>query len=124
MSPKVKPADVDAYIAAAAPEARPHLNELRTLVTSTVPEAEEGISWNVPFYKLHGPLVGFSAFKHHVSFGLGAGALDPADSEALAAKGYTSQKRTVQIRFDQKIPTANIKNILKAQARINATKSG
>ncbi|NHJ12027.1 MAG: DUF1801 domain-containing protein, partial [Candidatus Thorarchaeota archaeon] len=61
-----KPEDVDSYIANSDKEARPILEELRKIVQSTIPEAEEGISWNVPFYKYHGELVGFAAYKNHV----------------------------------------------------------
>ena len=61
--------DVDAYIASSAREARPKLKEIREIIKSTIPNAEEGISWGVPFYTYHGVLVGFAAFKNHVSFG-------------------------------------------------------
>lgn len=112
---------VDEYIASAAPEARPTLEELRKVVTSTVPEAEEGISWGVPFYKYHGLLGGYSVFTSHVSFGL-AFVLDSKIRETLEAKGYKTGSKTVQIRFDQKVPTAVIKQILKAKAKENEAK--
>lgn len=115
-----KPKDIDAYIASSAPEARPIMEELREIITSTIPEAEEGISWNVPIYKYHGILTGFDAAKHHVSFG--ADALQNKDREMLKEKGYKTGKKTIQIRFDQKVPAAMIKKILKAQAEINEIK--
>ncbi len=113
--------DVDAYIAESAEEARPKLEELRRLVRSTVPEAEEGISWGVPFFKYHGPLVGFAPFKNHISFGLVA-ALQSRDRELLEKKGYATGSKTIQIRFDQKVPVAEIKRMLKAQAKSNESK--
>ena len=119
----VKPRDVDSYIASSAPEARPTLEELRRIVVSTVPSAEERISYGVPFYKLHGELVGFAAYKHHVSFGFGADVLDDKDREQLAAKGYTLGKKTMQIKFDQKVPAAVIRRIVRAQAKVNAART-
>jgi len=116
-----KATTVDEYIAAAEPEARPTLLGLRALVQSTVPEAEESISWGVPFYKYHGLLGGYSVFTSHASFGL-AFALDDQIRKTLEAKGYKTGSKTVRIRFDQDIPTAEIKQILLAKAAENKAK--
>ena len=113
--------DVDAYIASAAKEARPKLIEIRQIIRSTIPKAEESISWGVPFYKYHGLLGGFAAHKNHVSFGL-VTALQGRDRDMLEEKGYKSGKKTIQIRFDQKVPIATIRQILKAAARMNEAK--
>ncbi len=114
--------DVDAYIVSAALAARPKLKELRKIIKSTVPKAEEKISWGVPFYRYHGALVGFASFKNHVSFGLGLSGLSRADREILEKQGYKTGSKIIQIRFDQKVPTGMIKQILKAQARLNEAK--
>jgi uncharacterized protein len=113
--------EVDDYIASSAPEARPTLVELRKLVRGTIPEVEEGISWGVPFYRYHGLLAGYSVFKSHVTFGLTA-VLDSDLCAALEAKGYKTGKKTIQIRFNQKIPAAAIKQILKTRAKLNEAK--
>ena len=114
-----KPGNVDEYIANAAPDARPVLEQLRALIASSLPDVEERISYGVPFYELHGQLGGFSAYKKHVSFGV-ATALLPEDRQRLEQQGYTTGSKTVQIKFDQKVPTATIKRVLKAQAKRNA----
>ena len=111
---------VDAYIASAPSEARPTLEALRELITSTVPDAEERISYGVPFYKFHGPIAGFAAYKAHVSFGLGGDPLAAEDREALERKGYATGKKTFQIRFEQKVPVADVKRMLKAEVRRRA----
>jgi uncharacterized protein YdhG (YjbR/CyaY superfamily) len=116
-----KPKDVDAYIASAAPAARPLLHEVRKLITSTIPKAEEGISYGVPFYKYQGGLAGFAVYKNHVSFG-GADVLSSRDRELLEQSGYATGKKTVQIKFDQNVPAAALKRILKAQAQANEVK--
>ena len=89
------------------------------MITTTVPKAEEGISWGVPFYKYHGVLAGFAAYKNHVSLGFGAGELSHEDREQLEAQGYATGKKTFRIRFDQDVPTAAIRRLLKAQVRVN-----
>ena len=110
--------DVDSYIAGSGREARPKLKEIRKIIRSAVPKAEEGISWGVPFYKYRGLLAGFAAFEKHVSFGF-AFALRGKDRKTLEEKGYKTGKKTVQIRFDQKAPAAVIKRILREKAKMN-----
>ena len=113
--------NVDDYIATAPKEAQLKLRELRATIKSAAPKAEEWISWGVPFYKYHGVLAGFSAFKNHVSFGF-ADVLQSKDREILEGKGYRTGKKTVQIKFDQKVPAIAIKQILKAKAKMNVAK--
>lgn len=108
-----KPKDVDSYIANAPSKARPTLEKLREIIKSTVPEAGEGISYNVPFYKFHGVHVGFSAFKNHATFGIGADVLQNKNREEIEEKGYKTGKETIQIRYDQKVPSDTIKQLLK-----------
>ena len=116
-----KPKDVDSYIANSGREARPKLKEIRKIIKSTIPKAEEGISWGIPFYKYPGLLAGFATFKNHVSFGF-CGVLQSKDREMLEKKGYITGKKTIQIKFDQKVPTTAIKQILKAKAKMNEAK--
>jgi len=117
-----KPKDVDSYIANADREARPKLEELRKIVKSTVPRADETISWGVPIYKYHGVLAGFAAYKSHVSFGFVAAVLQNEDRKTFEEKGYITGKKTLQIKFDQKVPTTAIKQILRAHAKMNEAK--
>ena len=116
-----KAKDVDEYIASAGMEAQPTLKEIRKIIKSAVPKAEESISWGVPFYKHLGLLAGFAAFKSHVGFGF-ADALATKDRAALEKKGYSTGKKTVQIRFNQPVPAPAIKRILNAKARANEEK--
>ena len=121
MNENSKPKDVDSYIANSGREARPILEEIREIIKSTIPKVEEGISWGVPFYKYHGELAGFAVYKNHVSFGLAA-ELKSEDRKTLEEKGYITGKKIIQIKFDQKVPTTAIKQILKAQAKMNEAK--
>ena len=116
-----KAKDVDSYIANSGREASQKLKEIRKIIKSTIPKVEEGISWGVPFYKYHGILAGFATFNNHVSFGLCA-VLQSKDREMLEKKGYITGKKTIQIKFDQKVPTTAIKQILKAKAKMNEAK--
>ena len=56
---------VDAYIARAAPFARPILAHLRAVVRAAVPEAEETIKWGMPHWVHHGILCCIAGFQGH-----------------------------------------------------------
>lgn len=80
---------VTAYIADAAPFARPILTHLRTVVHEACPAAEETLKWGMPTFMHHGILCGFAAFKAHATFGFWKGALilDAQGRPAKAAMG-------------------------------------
>ncbi|MEP7028613.1 MAG: YdeI/OmpD-associated family protein, partial [Candidatus Eisenbacteria bacterium] len=56
---------VDAYIAKAAPFARPILKHLRKLVHRGCPDVVETMKWSAPFFEHHGIMIGIAAFKGH-----------------------------------------------------------
>jgi uncharacterized protein YdeI (YjbR/CyaY-like superfamily) len=60
---------VDAYIAKAAPFARPILEELRSRLHASCPGVVENIKWGAPAFEYEGPLAGMAAFKAHAAFG-------------------------------------------------------
>ena len=59
---------VDAYIAKAAPFARPILTHLREVVHDACPDVEETIKWGAPAFEYNGPFCGIAAFKRHCHF--------------------------------------------------------
>jgi hypothetical protein len=76
---------IDAYIAGAAPFARPVLTHLRKVIHAAVPGVEETIKWGMPHFLHGGILCAFAAFKAHCAFHvrgsealLGASASDDA----------------------------------------------
>ncbi|SFW26784.1 Uncharacterized conserved protein YdhG, YjbR/CyaY-like superfamily, DUF1801 family [Sinomicrobium oceani] len=112
-----KPKNVDDFINAAPKEAQEIMVKLKNLIETTEPKAEGGISWNVPIYKYNGILAGFSLAKKHVSFGIDS--LTTEIRKTLEEKGYKTGKKTIQIKFDQKVPATEIKQLIEAQARLN-----
>lgn len=64
---------VDAYIAKAAPFARPILERVRAAFHAGCPDIEERIKWGVPSFEKHGMVGGIAAFKAHASFGFWRG---------------------------------------------------
>ena len=115
--------NVDDYILAAPEKARSHLKEIRDIIKSAIPEAEEKIGYGKPFYKTSRWLIGFDVYKHHIGFEIYDGQLNSEDRKMLEKKGYKFGNKTFQIRYDQKVPIDIIKKLAKAQVKLNELKS-
>ena len=114
--------NVDEFVAAAPEAARAHLEALRAAVKAAIPKAEEKIGYGKPYYKLTQWLVGFDVYKQHVTFEIYDGQLPSELRTALTDKGYGTGNKTVQIKFDQKVPVSAIKQLAKAQAKLSEAK--
>jgi uncharacterized protein YdeI (YjbR/CyaY-like superfamily) len=95
---KTKDPRVDAYIAAAAPFARPILKHLRKVVHAGCPAVEETIKWGFPHFVYKGNVAAMSAFRQHCSFGFWKGALifggeRSGQDEAMGQFGRIAQVR-------------------------------
>ena len=66
----MKPQSIDEYIAVSPKESKPIMQELKSIIETTAPDAKGEISWNVPIYMYNGILAGFDVAKKHVSFGI------------------------------------------------------
>ena len=65
---------IDAYIAKAAPFARPILKHVRERVHAVAPDVEETLKWNMPSFTRDGKiLLGMAAFKAHATVGFWRG---------------------------------------------------
>ena len=106
--------EVDAYIAAAPRAAQPHLRELRTLIKTNAPKAEEGISYRMPYYRHLGHLMYFAAFKSHV----GLFPVGNADKH-LGMKEYMTGKGTYRFPLDEPLPAAKIARLVKTRVKEN-----
>jgi uncharacterized protein YdeI (YjbR/CyaY-like superfamily) len=80
---------IDAYIARAAPFARPILRHLRAIVHRGWPEVRETIKWGSPHFDYKGPIAGMAAFTRHCAFGFWKGELIFGEkAEANEAMGH------------------------------------
>jgi uncharacterized protein YdhG (YjbR/CyaY superfamily) len=61
-------AEIDEYLAGLEEPKRSTLQRLRQTILELLPEAEEGISYRLPAFRLEGKVIaGFAAFKNHLS---------------------------------------------------------
>ena len=106
---------VDAYIAAQPKTAQSALKSVRSAIRKAVPAAEEGISYQIPTYKLHGGRVLFiAAWKQYYSLYPATGRVLAAFKKELAA--YEVQKSTIHFPFSQPVPVKLIERIAKFRA--------
>lgn len=107
---------VDAYIAAAPPPARPMLRQLRQIVRAAAPRAEERLSYRMPYYHYHGRLAYFSAFKHHVSFFVMA-----RGKKAFASdmKPYQTSPSTLRFPYGTRLPVTLLRKLIQARVKEN-----
>lgn len=61
--------EFDAYIARAAPFARPILEKIRDAFHKADPQIEESMKWGAPHFDHNGIVGSMAAFKQHVSWG-------------------------------------------------------
>src|SRR5260370_38885937 len=96
-----KPKDVDAYIAAAPKEAMGKLKELRAVIRSTAPTAEERISYGMPYYRYHGRLAYFNLWKAHIGLYIPTPIVAEHQGELAA---YETTSATVRCPRNRNIP--------------------
>jgi uncharacterized protein YdhG (YjbR/CyaY superfamily) len=109
-----KPKDVDAYIAAAPREARAKLVQLRKIIKTTAPKAEESISYGMPYYGYNGRLAYFAAFKKHIGFYVPTPVIEEHKKEL---KNYETAKATVRFPIDRPLPVSLVKKLIKARMK-------
>ncbi len=108
---------VDEYIARLGDWRGQIVEELRDLVRSTVPKAEECIRWGQPVYDLDGPLCYIKAFRNQVNFGFWRGDLI-ADPKKLLLPSPDSI-RHIKLTSLSQIQKPQFKELLKAAAKLN-----
>ena len=114
---KMKPKTVNEYIALQPLAKREILEEMRSIIHSAVPKAEERISYMIPCYKLNGFLVGFGAHKKGCSFYAMHASIGSVFPKEL--KDIEHKASTIHFMAGKKIPATLIKKIIKFEAKEN-----
>ena len=117
-----KPAkSVDDYLAAVPEEARAVLEALRRTIRDAAPKAEEAISYQIPAFKYHGPLVFFAAFKNHCSFYVVSKSIMKTFGSEL--KPYDTSGTTIHFSAENPLPATLVKKIVKARIEENEARA-
>jgi uncharacterized protein YdhG (YjbR/CyaY superfamily) len=115
--PKAGQREVDAYIAAAPKTVQPSLRELRRLIKAAAPDAQERISYQIPYYDYHGRLVYFAAFKDHISFFVPGKATSKFAAELKKYRPRKGSEATITFPLDEKLPATLVTKLVKARAK-------
>ncbi len=117
---KKAPKNVDEYIAIAPKEVRGKLKEIRKMIKEVAPDAEEKISYGMPYYGYHGRLAYFAYFKDHISLF----AMPPiVKDHAKELKRYKTATATIRFPLNEKLPIALIKKLIRAGVQNNESKA-
>ena len=114
-----KVSNVDAYIKAAPKEVRGKLKELRAIIKSVAPKADERISYGMPYYGYKGRLTYFRLSKSHIGLYVPPPVIAEHKEEL---KDYGTSTATVRFPLDKKLPVALIKKLIKARIKKNEIK--
>jgi len=110
---------VSAYIASAPKETQAKLKQIRKIIKSVAPKAEERLSYGMPYYGYKGRLAYFAYAKAHIGFYVPPPVIAEHKKEL---KGYTTATATVRFPLDEKLPVALIKKLIKARMKKNEEK--
>ncbi len=110
--------DVDLYIAKCPKELQEKLQELRKIIKSTAPEAEEKISYGMPYYHYKGRLIYFAPMKNHLGLYIPPPIIEQLKTDL---QGYTTTKSAIHLRLDQPLPVSLIKKLIIARMKWNET---
>ena len=109
--------DVDAYLASTSKEQRAALDNLRAAIKAAAPKAEEVISYQIPTYKYHGPLVHFVARESYCSFIAVSKTVLEKFKVELAS--FDTSGTTIHFMVENPLPAALVKKIVKARVAEN-----
>jgi uncharacterized protein YdhG (YjbR/CyaY superfamily) len=120
-SPEFKPIqmakeEIDEYLEDVPEPKRSTLEALRQTILTVLPEAEQGISYSVPAFRVEGKVVaGFAAFKDHLSYlPFSGGVLRQLGPEL---KGYSKTLSALHFEVDQPLPEALVRRLI--EVRLN-----
>jgi|ERR1043165_1406101 uncharacterized protein YdhG (YjbR/CyaY superfamily) len=105
-----QPTTIDEYIAGFPRDVQPLLAKVRATIRKAAPDAEEAISYRMPTFKLHGNMIHFAGYNHHIGLYPGSRPIEVFKDELTK---YKTSKGTVQLPLDKPIPVGLITKITK-----------
>ena len=121
MARRAAPSTVDEYIAGFPTGVQRNLRVVRRVIRAAIPEATETIGYQIPAYRLGGPVIYFAAFASHI--GLYPA---PVGTPALQARlaPYRSGKASLRFPLDEPMPEGLIARVVKQRAKEQQARTG
>jgi uncharacterized protein YdhG (YjbR/CyaY superfamily) len=103
--------EIDEYLADLDEGKRATLAQLRQTILDVLPEAEQGISYGLPAFKIHGKTIaGFAAFKNHLSYLPHSGSVFPQLRDEL--KGYVTSSGALRFDIGDALPAPLVEKLI------------
>jgi uncharacterized protein YdhG (YjbR/CyaY superfamily) len=103
--------EIDQYLDALEEPKRTTLALLRQTILNILPEAEQGISYGVPAFKVQGKTIaGFAAFKNHLSYLPHSGSVFPQLKDEL--KDYSTSSGALRFNIGHDLPVPLVAKLI------------
>lgn len=112
--PKTDYRSIDAYILAQPAQVQPALHEVRAILRAAWPDAEEGISYQIPVLRLGGKLgLYFAGYaRHYAIYPATKGIVEGVGPDLLP---YQTSKATLKFALTAPVPAALVRRIADAR---------
>ena len=108
--------EIDDYLANLDEPKRTTLQKLWQTIESIIPKAEQGISYGLPAFRLHGKVIaGFAAFKNHLSYLPHSGSVLTELADDVG--GYVTSKGALRFSIDKALPNALVKKLIEVRLK-------
>jgi uncharacterized protein YdhG (YjbR/CyaY superfamily) len=108
--------EIDQYLEGLDERKRETLAQLRQAILNVLPEAEQGMSYRLPAFKVRGKTIaGFAAFKNHLSYLPHSGSVFPQLKDEL--KDYTTSSGALRFDIGQPLPAALVEKLIAVRLR-------
>ena len=108
--------EIDQYLAALEEPKRTTLARLRQTILDVLPEAEQGMSYGLPAFKIRGKAIaGFAAFKNHLSYLPHSGSVFPQLGDELA--DYSMSSGALRFDIGRPLPAPLVEKLIEVRLR-------
>ena len=108
--------EIDEYLEVLPEPKRGTLTLLRQRILDVLPDAEQGMSYGLPAFKVKGKAIaGFAAFKDHLSYLPHSGSVFPQLADEL--RDYTCSKGALRFEVDRALPAPLVQKLVEVRLR-------
>jgi uncharacterized protein YdhG (YjbR/CyaY superfamily) len=108
--------EIDQYLDALDEPKRATLTRLRRTILDILPEAEQGMAYSVPAFKVRGKTIaGFAAFKTHLSYLPHSGSVFPQLKDEL--RDYTMTTGALHFDIAEPLPAPLVEKLIEVRLR-------
>ena len=103
--------EIDRYLDGLEEPKRTTLASLRETILDILPEADQGISYGLPAFKVRGKVIaGFAAFKNHLSYLPHSGSVFAELADEL--EGYSTSSGALRFGIDEPLPVPLVEKLI------------